>query len=467
MSDDKIGVPLGNLHPSAWIMPQKPGMIASRGAELELTASGSALMGLPGVGASSISITIADAAGQLIVSGSGSVTITVTTNTPTLVSTLSGIGDATLSLSTNTPILGALAGGIASASISISGSLEPYATGSLAGFAKLAGDAVVEADYGGAVYLADYGTDGVEYPAGVATYPVKTLAAADALAARYGLRKYFVQGDYTMVENYSNVAFYGWGPLQFCKFDLNGVSLDTVSFSNMTLTGTLNADRVAGSGWQSSLAKVDFSGCYLHEISNLEGTLRDCQIDGATSVSPGGWISSSGTIIEGDYTVFDLQSTADTAVSMDIESGWAQFANAVDGCLIELNVKGGEVSLDASCTGGEYYIEGVGTLFNDSAMTKKENHLVWDEPTSYHTETGSTGKALTSAGSSGDPWATVLEGTYTAAEVIRIVAAAVAGKTSGAGGSTITFRDLADTTDRIVGTVDDDGNRTAVTLDGE
>lgn len=57
----------------------------------------------------------------------------------------------------------------------------------------------------------------------------------------------------------------------------------------------------------------------------------------------------------------------------------------------------------------------------------------------------------------------IVEGTFTMDEVMRLVASALAGKVSGAGTSAITFRDLGDTKNRIVATVDANGNRTAVT----
>ncbi len=60
----------------------------------------------------------------------------------------------------------------------------------------------------------------------------------------------------------------------------------------------------------------------------------------------------------------------------------------------------------------------------------------------------------------------VIEGTLTLRQAVRIFLSALAGKSSGGGTSTITFRDLADTKNRISATVDADGNRTAVTLDG-
>ena len=52
----------------------------------------------------------------------------------------------------------------------------------------------------------------------------------------------------------------------------------------------------------------------------------------------------------------------------------------------------------------------------------------------------------------------------TAIDYLKVVAAALAGKSSGAGTIQITFRDLSDTRDAIVGTVDTLGNRTAITL---
>ena len=63
-------------------------------------------------------------------------------------------------------------------------------------------------------------------------------------------------------------------------------------------------------------------------------------------------------------------------------------------------------------------------------------------------------------------WAYVIEGTHTAAQYMRLFAAALLGKLSGAATATNTFRDTGDTKDRIVATVDADGNRSAVTLDG-
>ena len=58
-----------------------------------------------------------------------------------------------------------------------------------------------------------------------------------------------------------------------------------------------------------------------------------------------------------------------------------------------------------------------------------------------------------------------VEGGYTVTEILRIMVGALAGKLSGGGTTTLTFRDLSDTLDRIVATVDSSGNRSAITLD--
>lgn len=60
----------------------------------------------------------------------------------------------------------------------------------------------------------------------------------------------------------------------------------------------------------------------------------------------------------------------------------------------------------------------------------------------------------------------VVEGTVTLRQAMRILLAAAANKSSGGGTTSITFRDLADTKARISATVDSNGNRTAVTVDG-
>lgn len=59
----------------------------------------------------------------------------------------------------------------------------------------------------------------------------------------------------------------------------------------------------------------------------------------------------------------------------------------------------------------------------------------------------------------------VVEGSYTMRQLLRLFASSLASKLSGAATTTVTIRDISDTKNRIVATVDADGNRSAITLD--
>ena len=81
------------------------------------------------------------------------------------------------------------------------------------------------------------------------------------------------------------------------------------------------------------------------------------------------------------------------------------------------------------------------------------------------TNSDKTGYALTAAGIDSiiDE---VVEGALTLRQILRILLSMAAEKSTGGGTATITFRDHADTKARITATVDANGNRTAITLDG-
>ena len=60
----------------------------------------------------------------------------------------------------------------------------------------------------------------------------------------------------------------------------------------------------------------------------------------------------------------------------------------------------------------------------------------------------------------------VVEGTLTFRQTLRLFISVLAGKSAGGGTVTLTFRDVADGKNRITATVDANGNRTAISLDG-
>jgi hypothetical protein len=58
----------------------------------------------------------------------------------------------------------------------------------------------------------------------------------------------------------------------------------------------------------------------------------------------------------------------------------------------------------------------------------------------------------------------IIDGSYNFKQVLQIMAAVMAGRVSGGNTSTITFRDLGDGTNRVVATVDSNGNRTNIVI---
>ena len=159
ISDDKVGIPLGYLAGGSWMLPQKAGNLSSRyEANLSVGATGLAVGGITTTGTSSLTFAIADADGQLISSGSGAASLTFSVVDALLVASLGGSGSAALTLSTNNALLGAIASLTAegaftltarnsqvlpldtssplrtgTASFAITGTLEPYAIGSMSG----------------------------------------------------------------------------------------------------------------------------------------------------------------------------------------------------------------------------------------------------------------------------------------------------------------------------------------------
>lgn len=97
------------------------------------------------------------------------------------------------------------------------------------------------------------------------------------------------------------------------------------------------------------------------------------------------------------------------------------------------------------------------TIDNEIAVIDSNVDAILDD-------TGTTGVLLST-----DALASIFDdetivGTYTFSDLLKIMAAALAGKATGGGTTTVTFRGVDDTSDVIVATVDANGNRSAVTL---
>ena len=164
-----------------------------------------------------------------------------------------------------------------------------------------------------------------------------------------------------------------------------------------------------------------------------------------------------------------------------VASGWYKVTlDTTDtGTLGPLAVRGAEGTIDDvgvalfvvdANTGGYGYL--------DAAVTSKILHTPaarWASVTgdvTVGTNNDKTGYSLTVTPPTADQNADALldrsdgiETSRTLRQGLRLILAALAGKLSGAATTTVTIRDTNDGINRIVATVDADGNRSAVTLD--
>lgn len=180
----------------------------------------------------------------------------------------------------------------------------------------------------------------------------------------------------------------------------------------------------------------------------------------------------------------DFEATAGLAVAMALAmTGSGAFAAQITGFLnASLDMTGsGDLSADLSGIASmvlamlgsgslEATIAAYGNMQLDIVVTgtglstANVGQAVWSALASANNAAGTMGEKLNDAGSASNPWTEVIESGFTAAEILRLIAAATAGKMSGANTATVTFRDLGDTKNRIVADVDATG-RTDVTLD--
>lgn len=129
--------------------------------------------------------------------------------------------------------------------------------------------------------------------------------------------------------------------------------------------------------------------------------------------------------------------------------------------LADNRIQGTVVALaDGSITVGSFTVAGGGALRLADNRIQGTVVALSDGSLTVGSFTVAAGGALADL-----VWDEVLEGSYTGRQMLRINAAAVAGKLSGAATTTVTIRSIDDDKDCIVATVDADGNRTDVTID--
>jgi hypothetical protein len=222
--------------------------------------------------------------------------------------------------------------------------------------------------------------------------------------------------------------------------------------------GVLVADTQGAISWgqQKILADVESEGA-LHIVnSNAGGYGMNAQCDAGVGQRNYG---NTGQLNYG----YGNNSIGQNNVALDIdnEPGGPVYGQVNQATSV------GENTLDSAAgqynTGSTKDVDGydtdIATAANQTTMDGKLDTIdgIVDD---ILVDTGTTLPASISAIDTDSVMDVAVDGTYTFKEVVQIMAAALAGKLSGGGTTTLTFRDLSDTLNRIVATVDSNKNRT-------
>ncbi len=185
---------------------------------------------------------------------------------------------------------------------------------------------------------------------------------------------------------------------------------------------------------------------------SLLDTIRD-ELANATD-----GLSALKTLIDAVPTVAEIQAEMEENGASLLDTIRDQIGTAGAG-LTNINLPNQTMDIVGNITGN---LSGsVESVTNDVGITQAGADKAWG--TAARTLTANTNlNDITVA----DIIAGIADGSNDLQEMMRIIFAALSGKTTGGGTVTLNFRDSADSKNRITATVDANGNRTAVTLDG-
>ena len=284
---------------------------------------------------------------------------------------------------------------------------------------------------------------GTVFPKGTPQQPVNNLADAMLIAEVRGFTTIYVIGDLTIDNggDYRNMSFVGESVSRTILTISDSAMVEGSEFEEATITGVLDGN-----------AKC--INCRIMDINYIYGVIEQCLL-GPGTITLGGeneahFIDCWSGVIGEPAPIIDCGG-AGQSLGIRNYNGLLKIKNLTgQNNHVSIDLNSGVIELDSTCTDGIIEIRGIGDIIDGSnGSTVIIENLVNNDHIA---------KAIMES---------VVEGTITFEQFIRIMGSVLAGKTTGGGTSTLKFRDIADAKDRVVATVDENSNRTGITLDGE
>lgn len=256
------------------------------------------------------------------------------------------------------------------------------------------------------------GVSGTTYPTGSRDIPTNNLADALTIAELYNIEKIHVDGALTIDGE-----------------DITGFTLDSdrslgnvITITSMVNTGTCYFQDLTVSGALSGAQR--FTTCVLGALTGFDGGAKDSLLTGDITITGTG---------ANYFTNCDTYVTDSTYKSISVGAnllniircrGSFEIADYTGSSSLALDFTAGNCKIASTCVSGVIVVSGLTSLTDESGAgcfvvdgTITERGItdkVWDELAVDHTDAGSMGKAVSDAGSSGNPWATPVSGNTTA-----------------------------------------------------
>lgn len=266
--------------------------------------------------------------------------------------------------------------------------------------------AIQYASFGGGIWVDTViGVAGEDYPIGTQENPSSNLTDAHEIIEERGFDTFFFTSDYTFDSgvNLTDGYLFVGESSQKTTFTFQAGSILTDSqFKNSIVTGT-----IAGpiSFEDAHVVDLTFSeGASSRDIiivhSFFEGTITiDPDFTGTLSIVDC-WATPTAS---GTPPIIDMNGAACDLQIRNL-SGFVTIKNCTQANDVRVFLISGGISLDSTCTDGNYVFTGVGTLVDDSSGTTiSANGLtniydgaqaVWEENTADHVDHGTFGAAL-------------------------------------------------------------------------
>lgn len=282
---------------------------------------------------------------------------------------------------------------------------------------------------------------GTVFPAGTRQQPCLTMDDALLIAAVRGLSTFYVVGDLDMTgdtNNYTGYNFVGESPAKTDIIVPSGVDVTRCEFYEAHVSGTLDGECV-------------LKNCIVDDLNYINGVIEQCILEPGTITLGGSkdayLLDCWSGIMSGATPSVDMGGTGQSLIVRNY-NGYLSLKNLSDsGQKATFDLNSGLINLESSLTAGTITVRGVGDVDDSSGgATVDITGLV--NPTNISSTLLST----------------LIDGSVSVKGALQVAIAALAGKASGGGTNTIIFRNAADDTNRVVMTVDDNGNRTSVTL---